>query len=176
MGLRFFLVRKDLEAVPFDRVLEPIFLEDPAQLLGHAGNLDRLAATVQVELDLVRDREDHPHEPLAVVPLGLPVVPQIPKVLLDQDVDALHVLLFFQAEDGIRHLTGTGVQTCALPIWAQRSTRRSGRSAGSTTPMKSPSGTRSPAGRGAPPRCGSPRSPPPSRGSGWTRPSSRPIR
>src|SRR2546430_15203009 len=28
---------------------------------------------------------------------------------------------FFQAEDGIRDLTVTGVQTCALPIW-----RRSG--------------------------------------------------
>src|SRR3990167_9369702 len=26
-------------------------------------------------------------------------------------------LLFFQAEDGIRDLTVTGVQTCALPIW-----------------------------------------------------------
>src|SRR2546430_11426120 len=25
---------------------------------------------------------------------------------------------FFQAEDGIRDLTVTGVQTCALPIWA----------------------------------------------------------
>src|SRR2546430_7812247 len=24
---------------------------------------------------------------------------------------------FLQAEDGIRHLTVTGVQTCALPIW-----------------------------------------------------------
>src|SRR2546430_9923171 len=30
---------------------------------------------------------------------------------------ALHVLFFFfQAEDGIRDLTVTGVQTCALPI------------------------------------------------------------
>src|SRR5688572_32571411 len=27
-------------------------------------------------------------------------------------------LFFFQAEDGIRDLTVTGVQTCALPIWA----------------------------------------------------------
>src|SRR2546427_1381173 len=27
---------------------------------------------------------------------------------------------FFQAEDGIRDLTVTGVQTCALPIWGQR--------------------------------------------------------
>src|SRR2546430_3494049 len=28
--------------------------------------------------------------------------------------------LFFQAEDGIRDLTVTGVQTCALPIWGKR--------------------------------------------------------
>src|SRR2546430_760719 len=31
-------------------------------------------------------------------------------------VDCLVVLFFFQAEDGIRDLTVTGVQTCALPI------------------------------------------------------------
>src|SRR2546430_7396034 len=30
----------------------------------------------------------------------------------------LELLLFFQAEDGIRDLTVTGVQTCALPILA----------------------------------------------------------
>src|SRR2546427_7318080 len=29
-------------------------------------------------------------------------------------------VFFFQAEDGIRDLTVTGVQTCALPIWRQR--------------------------------------------------------
>src|SRR2546430_11417284 len=29
-------------------------------------------------------------------------------------------LFFFQAEDGIRDLTVTGVQTCALPIFRQR--------------------------------------------------------
>src|SRR2546430_7210153 len=29
-------------------------------------------------------------------------------------------LFFFQAEDGIRDLTVTGVQTCALPIYAAR--------------------------------------------------------
>src|SRR3990167_6759643 len=27
-------------------------------------------------------------------------------------------VVFFQAEDGIRDLTVTGVQTCALPIWS----------------------------------------------------------
>src|SRR5688572_32124201 len=28
----------------------------------------------------------------------------------------LHIFFFFQAEDGIRDLTVTGVQTCAIPI------------------------------------------------------------
>src|SRR5688572_31531824 len=31
---------------------------------------------------------------------------------------------FFQAEDGIRDLTVTGVQTCALPIWPRLHTKR----------------------------------------------------
>src|SRR6266496_4893086 len=31
----------------------------------------------------------------------------------------MSVFFFFQAEDGIRALYVTGVQTCALPIWAQ---------------------------------------------------------
>src|SRR2546427_7956656 len=30
----------------------------------------------------------------------------------------LFFFFFFQAEDGIRDLTVTGVQTCALPIWS----------------------------------------------------------
>src|SRR2546427_8220517 len=34
---------------------------------------------------------------------------------------------FFQAEDGIRDLTVTGVQTCALPIWPARPSWRGGR-------------------------------------------------
>src|SRR5438270_280365 len=33
-------------------------------------------------------------------------------------------ILFFQAEDGIRYLTVTGVQTCALPICARFRPRR----------------------------------------------------
>src|SRR2546430_7536167 len=37
----------------------------------------------------------------------------------------LYVFFFFQAEDGIRDLTVTGVQTCALPICGGR--RQSGR-------------------------------------------------
>src|SRR2546429_4268186 len=31
---------------------------------------------------------------------------------------------FFQAEDGIRDVAVTGVQTCALPIWRNRGTLR----------------------------------------------------
>src|SRR5205085_6569810 len=52
---------------------------------------------------------------------------------------------FFQAEDGIRDLTVTGVQTCALPIsFPSGSARRPGRS-GSATPI--PTGTRSTSSR-----------------------------
>ena len=36
------------------------------------------------------------------------------------------VIIFFQAEDGIRDLTVTGVQTCALPICLRRSAGISG--------------------------------------------------
>src|SRR3990167_8598774 len=32
-------------------------------------------------------------------------------------------VFFFQAEDGIRDLTVTGVQTCALPIWISETVR-----------------------------------------------------
>src|SRR6266496_4500168 len=32
-------------------------------------------------------------------------------------MDAFCLFFFFQAEDGIRDLYVTGVQTCALPIW-----------------------------------------------------------
>src|SRR5207244_6731215 len=32
----------------------------------------------------------------------------------------IFVFFFFQAEDGIRDDLVTGVQTCALPIWAER--------------------------------------------------------
>src|SRR3712207_8390622 len=33
-------------------------------------------------------------------------------------VDCFLIFFFFQAEDGIRDIGVTGVQTCALPIWA----------------------------------------------------------
>src|SRR2546430_13637671 len=38
--------------------------------------------------------------------------------------DVLWCFFFFQAEDGIRDLTVTGVQTCALPIYLQVRGRR----------------------------------------------------
>src|SRR5207302_6447206 len=36
------------------------------------------------------------------------------------------VIFFFQAEDGIRDFHVTGVQTCALPIWAEAPAPREG--------------------------------------------------
>src|SRR5689334_24734904 len=38
-------------------------------------------------------------------------------------LDLIGLGFFFQAEDGIRDGTVTGVQTCALPIWLQLLTR-----------------------------------------------------
>src|SRR2546427_1016723 len=55
-------------------------------------------------------------------------------VVVDQGYDFVALLrlvnvlvsffFFFQAEDGIRDLTVTGVQTCALPIFLRASARR----------------------------------------------------
>src|SRR5205085_7800505 len=39
------------------------------------------------------------------------------KLLVICFVSGFVFFFFFQAEDGIRDLTVTGVQTCALPIW-----------------------------------------------------------
>src|SRR2546430_417219 len=44
------------------------------------------------------------------------VVPAYGTVNFRLHIHALHFMCFFQAEDGIRNLTVTGVQTCALPI------------------------------------------------------------
>src|SRR2546427_7401985 len=38
-------------------------------------------------------------------------------ILFGRADSVISVLFFFQAEDGIRDLTVTGVQTCALPIY-----------------------------------------------------------
>src|SRR6266550_4989769 len=66
-------------------------------------------------------------------------------------------LFFFQAEDGIRDVAVTGVQTCALPIWSawrrRPSPGRLRRSHGSDSPLGLPGPTerRGPApGRRAP--------------------------
>src|SRR2546430_7128153 len=53
---------------------------------------------------------------------------------------------FFQAEDGIRDLTVTGVQTCALPIWWRRRTGRP-RTRGGTAGPRDPRRTRGPTRR-----------------------------
>src|SRR5208282_6720406 len=73
---------------------------------------------------------------------------------------------FFQAEDGIRDATVTGVQTCALPIWlasarsvgscGARSTRCFAASGGRRKPRRSPS---TPSAQFAPPASNS-RAPP----------------
>src|SRR5206468_8743565 len=44
-----------------------------------------------------------------------------------------HCVFFFQAEDGIRDLIVTGVQTCALPISLRRSDRHPGKTPPSTS-------------------------------------------
>src|SRR2546430_3416571 len=53
-------------------------------------------------------------------------------VLFMNQAIAVQYLFFFQAEDGIRDLTVTGVQTCALPIWGgrQRAAHRGGAAPG----------------------------------------------
>src|SRR3712207_8460324 len=47
-------------------------------------------------------------------------------------------LLFFQAEDGIRDIGVTGVQTCALPICSPCSTRKSRPTTVRVSPRSSP--------------------------------------
>src|SRR2546430_12279033 len=70
-------------------------------------------------------------------------------------MSTLTVIFFFQAEDGIRDLTVTGVQTCALPIssprprsvrdaWHRPSARRTSRRGG---PPSDPAQARRLAGR-----------------------------
>src|SRR2546430_5163309 len=43
-------------------------------------------------------------------------IPLLSSTCLFSNVSLLYFFFFFQAEDGIRDLTVTGVQTCALPI------------------------------------------------------------
>src|SRR2546430_9513502 len=82
-------------------------------------------------------------------------------------VESIHariVFFFFQAEDGIRDLTVTGVQTCALPIcvvdcFVQRTVRSTKQSTtplqavpGLGTKLESQSKRSAPSGRTLPPR------------------------
>src|SRR5256886_10327446 len=57
-----------------------------------------------------------------------------------------HICFFFQAEDGIRDLTVTGVQTCALPIlscWAcSWSLDKSSRNTRLELPLAAPTDTK----------------------------------
>src|SRR3712207_7040666 len=46
------------------------------------------------------------------------------------------LFFFFQAEDGIRDIGVTGVQTCALPIWWARGARRARRRAPRRAPRR----------------------------------------
>src|SRR2546430_7478946 len=57
------------------------------------------------------------------------------------------LIFFFQAEDGIRDLTVTGVQTCALPISAPRRAGAAGRSR--RAPASRPPAPRAAASRAA---------------------------
>src|SRR5256886_10935281 len=64
------------------------------------------------------------------------------------EVSCRWLFFFFQAEDGIRDLTVTGVQTCALPISVELTTRLESLSAAETPPVsrcqytgKAPSGS-----------------------------------
>src|SRR5699024_11793909 len=44
---------------------------------------------------------------------------------VDRSIIVIHPFFFFQAEDGIRDRNVTGVQTCALPIFAIIGTKES---------------------------------------------------
>src|SRR2546430_11055072 len=77
-------------------------------------------------------------------------------------------LFFFQAEDGIRDLTVTGVQTCALPISLTGGRRRRAAHARPRRPRGLEHGSRR--GAGLPPRALSPASGRARRGAGPCRP------
>src|SRR2546428_5018559 len=57
----------------------------------------------------------------------------IPQINLNEGTGEVMRFFFFQAEDGIRDLIVTGVQTCALPILALGANPGSGTLSGTTT-------------------------------------------
>src|SRR2546430_5696360 len=75
------------------------------------------------------------------------MVAKRPKRMLDVEhlIVAVRFVFFFQAEDGIRDLTVTGVQTCALPI--SSATPRAAASSGALVPRFGPSASRAGAAR-----------------------------
>src|SRR5689334_25382294 len=64
------------------------------------------------------------------------------------------IVIFFQAEDGIRDRTVTGVQTCALPIWRPFEVRENESTAGANVPHNM-----AVSGRPVPIMCGEPCNP-----------------
>src|SRR5207245_6100993 len=80
------------------------------------------------------------------------VSPQLHAILASSPRDVLLCFFFFQAEDGIRDATVTGVQTCALPISspARTPTATSRLRPASTAWCASPRST--PTSGGTPPR------------------------
>src|SRR2546421_8425819 len=69
------------------------------------------------------------------------------QIVLSEGLNILHLLFFFfQAEDGIRDLIVTGVQTCALPISVRARCITPRRR---TTPLRRPCTTRSLGARSA---------------------------
>src|SRR5437879_6929171 len=68
-------------------------------------------------------------------------------------MEALLIVFFFQAEDGIRDTSVTGVQTCALPISDARVVR-GGTPAGSAQPLQAQSKAMKPAAQKTPAAAG----------------------
>src|SRR3712207_8671845 len=66
----------------------------------------------------------------------------------------LYSCFFFQAEDGIRDIGVTGVQTCALPIWAPSAATRAGARGSSSARTAAPRRPRGSGGGAAGARAG----------------------
>src|SRR5438552_5820466 len=81
-------------------------------------------ATIRVE-HLTSDGKTGVLQPVSRPPIGSE---HVRKSIPNRRRALPAVLFFFQAEDGIRDVLVTGVQTCALPIWACLSTMSTGRS------------------------------------------------
>src|SRR5205085_6733550 len=97
---------------------------------------------------------------LVELPTDFITAPLLEHLLLQPVIES-GALFFFQAEDGIRDLTVTGVQTCALPIstWSCPGPRRSsprarsgpGRACRAASPRRTSAARGRPSGR--PPGC-----------------------